>query len=103
MFDFLTAGVRVATTDDVADAILEYARVLASRGRSAMVTFPAIVDGQSGETWMMVGFGLPLVAVRSEPEVPVLLKGTEFAVWNIRRRTAELDGEASDVDWDIRS
>jgi hypothetical protein len=103
MFDFLASGARVATTDDVAGAVLEYARVLAQQGRSAMVTFPAIVDGQNGETWMTVGAGLPLVAVRTEPEVPVFLQGTEFAVWNIRRRTAELDGEASDIDWDIRS
>lgn len=101
MFDFLVSGARVLTSDDVAHAVLEYSRVLAERGRTAIVTFPAIVDGHHGETWMSVGAALPIVAVRSEPELPITLEGTEFAVWHIRRRTAELDGEASGVDTDV--
>lgn len=97
MFDFLVNGARVLTSDDVADAVLEYSRVLSERGRTALVTFPAIVDGHHGETWMSLGSGLQLVAVRSEPELPISLEGTEFAVWHIRRRTQELEDESSDV------
>jgi hypothetical protein len=103
MFDFLVNGTRVLTSDDVAHAVLEYTRALAERGQSAVVTFPAVVDGHHGETWMSVGAGMPMVAVRSDPELPLTLDGTEFAVWHIRRRTAELTDGANGVDTDIRS
>jgi hypothetical protein len=103
MFDFLVNGARVLTTDDVADAVLEYSRLLSERGRTALVTFPAVVDGHTGETWMSIGAGLQLVAVRTDPELPLTIEGTDFAVWHLRRRAQELEEETRGLDSDVRS
>jgi hypothetical protein len=93
--DFLVNGARVLTTDDVADAVLEYAGALAGSGKAAVVRFPAVVEGQTGLTWMTVGAGAPVLAVQFDTEVPISLEGSEFAAHDIRRRTAHLAASES--------
>jgi hypothetical protein len=100
MFDIFVTGARMATTDDVAEALLEYFRVLSEQDRTEMVSFPALLDGQSCQAWVTLGAGIPLVAVRSEPELPFTLEGEELAAWSIRRRAAVLAGQTAGFDWD---
>ena len=100
MFDIFVTGARLATSDDVAEALLEYVRVLADQGRTELVSFPALLDGQPAQAWLTLGAGMPLAAVRSEPQLPLSLEGEELAAWSIRRRAAVLAGTTAGFDWD---
>lgn len=102
MFDIFVTGARMATSDDVAEALLEYFRVLAEQGRTEMVSFPALIDGQTAQAWVTIGANIPMVAVRTEPELPLSLEGEELAAWSIRRRTAVVSGRTAGFDWDAR-
>ncbi|MGP3534716.1 hypothetical protein ACTU3I_07965 [Microbacterium sp. RD1] len=99
MFDIFVTGARVATSDEVAEALLEYLRVLSEQDRTELVSFPALLDGQPGQAWVTLGKGVPLLAVKSEPELGLSLEGEEFAAWSIRRRAAAAAARVSDLDW----
>ena len=58
MKDILIDGHRILTTDEVADAVIDYARVLQDHGRSDVVHFPSIHDGELSRCSMLLGSGL---------------------------------------------
>ena len=45
MKDILIEGHRILTTDDIADAVLSYARALLERGGTDIVEFPSFHEG----------------------------------------------------------
>jgi hypothetical protein len=94
MRDLLVSGARVMTSDDVADALLDYALELASHHATAVARFPALVDGQYVDTRMILGAGIPLTAVSADPGLPVSIDGAEFAAAQLRKRTSALRGRA---------
>jgi len=57
MKDILIAGHRILTTDEVADAVIGYARKLVSTGRTDVVKFPTVYDGESAQCALLLGSG----------------------------------------------
>lgn len=99
MKDVFIGGVRVLTSDDVADAVFEYSLELSAKGRHSGVNFPGVLDGRITQIRMALGAGVPLIVADADEPLPVLLDGAEFAAWEIRRRAAVSAGRASDMDW----
>ncbi|MGP3535358.1 hypothetical protein ACTU3I_11235 [Microbacterium sp. RD1] len=99
MHDIFAGGVRLTTADDVAEALLDYLRILLQEGRAELVTFPAVVEGETAHVTLAVGVGSPIVASQTISEIEPTLEGTDLAAWSIRRRTSVLRGERPDLDW----
>lgn len=97
--DLIVGNARVMVSDDVADALLDLALALGSRGQTDVATFPARVDGRDAETRMLVGAGLAMTVVGVDFDLPAEIEGADFAAWNLRRRLAVLAGDVTDVDW----
>lgn len=55
MKDILIAGHRILTTDEVADAVIEYARKLTSTGHTDVVEFPTMYDGETAHCTLLLG------------------------------------------------
>lgn len=90
MKDILIEGHRILTTDEVADAVLAYARALLQHGRTDIVEFPSIHDGNPTLCALLIG-GSGLIAV---VEAPVALSspvsGADRACDEITRRAEAL-------------
>ncbi|QIG40438.1 hypothetical protein G5T42_13935 [Microbacterium sp. 4R-513] len=92
MKDLLISGSRFLTTDDVADAVLHYAQVLAQYGRADVVRFPALVDGVAANSWLTLGSGAAIAAVEVLDSPIERLAGAHEASAEIQRRSASLEG-----------
>ena len=94
MRDLLISGSRFLTTDEVADAVLHYAQVLAQYGRADVVRFPALVDGVQATSWLTLGPGLgaPLAAISVEDSPVASLDGATEATAEIQRRAEQIEG-----------
>ncbi|GAA3911776.1 hypothetical protein [Microbacterium invictum] len=57
MKDILIDGHRILTTDEVADAVIEYARKLLVAGYSDIVEFPTVHDGELARCSLLLGSG----------------------------------------------
>jgi hypothetical protein len=97
MKDLLISGSRFLTTDDVADAVMHYAQVLAQYGRFDVVRFPALVDGIEATSWLTLGpgSGSSLAAVQVVDSPIASLAGAGEAFAEIERRSARLEGRWS--------
>ena len=93
MKDLLVSGSRFLTTDEVADAILHYAQVLAQYGRSDIVRFPALVDGFPANSWLALGpiSGSTLAAVEVIDSLIGTLEGASEASAEIHRRSDRVE------------
>lgn len=81
----LYAGGRFLTDDAIADALMEYANVLAIVNSADVVSFPGIDDaGDIREFRLIVGPASQILSVSSE-DVPVELNGRQ-AVADLRDR-----------------
>jgi hypothetical protein len=90
MKDLVVNGVRAMVTDEVADALLDYAVALSQRGSVAVADFPALVEGAAVETQILVGAGLPLMAVRAEFALPADVPGTDEVAARFGQRARTL-------------
>lgn len=99
MKDVLFSGSRFLTTDEVADALLRYARALAQYGRADIVSFPAVVDGMPATSWLTIGSGCggPIAAVSVADSPIVGLEGATEACVEIARRSQALEGDWPEV------
>lgn len=97
MKDVMIHGTRLLTTDEVADSLLAYARVLNDFHRSDTVHFPAVVDGSPRSATLSLGAHTPLVVLDAPEALPVRLRGAGEAAMDIRRRTAILDDDGGAV------
>ena len=86
MKDILIEGHRILTTDDIADAVLAYARVLLERGTADIVEFPSIHDGSPTLCSLLIGgSGVMAVGALSAP-----VGGADLALDEIMRRAEAL-------------
>ncbi|TQJ29871.1 hypothetical protein [Microbacterium sp. SLBN-146] len=91
MKDLLINGTRFLTTDDIADATLEYSALLAQFRRVDTVRFPAVVAGTTAQTAVAVGAGAQVAVVDAPDVISVRLAGAPEAAARIRRSHAEYD------------
>jgi hypothetical protein len=56
------------TADPIADELLHYAEVLATRQRSAIVEIPVILDGAASMARFLIGHGIPLASIPGTPD-----------------------------------
>lgn len=66
MKDILIEGHRILTTDEIADAVLGYARVLIERGGTDIIEFPSFHDGSPTLCSLLLG-GTGVMAVVDAP------------------------------------
>ncbi len=90
MKDILIQGHRIATTDAVADAIIDYARVLAREHRTDVVEFPSVHDGMPARCVLTLGAHTTLAVMSSGDGFPSTLRGAEEAAAEIRRQADEI-------------
>ena len=90
MKDILIEGHRILTTDDIADAVLSYARVLREHGGIDIVEFPSIHDGNPTLCSLLLG-GSGLMAVVDAPlALSAPVGGADLAYDEITRRAEAL-------------
>ena len=90
MKDILIEGHRILTTDEVADAVIAYARVLLETGTTDIVEFPSIHDGTPTLCALLLG-GTGILAVVDAPTgIASALAGSELARDEIYRRANAL-------------
>ena len=89
MKDILIDGHRILTTDEVADAVIDYARVLNDHGRSDVVHFPSIHDGELSRCSVLLGGGL-LAVVEAPVAISATVLGADRACEEIVRRADAL-------------
>lgn len=90
MKDILIEGHRILTTDEVAAAVLDYARVLRERGMSDIVEFPSFHDGSPTLCTLLLGGAGHLAVVDAPLGVPSSVGGADDAVDEITRRADAL-------------
>ena len=91
MKDILIGGHRILTTDDIADAVLSYARVLIERRTADIVEFPSIHDGSPTLCSLLLG-GTGLMAVVDAPvALAAPVGGADLALDEITRRADAIE------------
>ncbi len=86
MKDILIDGQRLLTTDAVADAVIDYARVLHTAGEFDVVDFPGIHDGEPSMCSLLLGTAGSLVVVDAQMDLTVALPDSDVACAEIARR-----------------
>lgn len=90
MKDILIDGHRILTTDDIADAILDYARLLLDRHETDIVHFPTLHDGMLTQCAVLLGGAGPLAVLDAAMDLPMMVDGAESACAEITRRADAL-------------
>lgn len=90
MKDILIDGHRILTTDEIADAVLSYARLLLERQETDIVDFPSLYDGTLSQCSVLLGGAGPLAVVDVVMDLPVVVHGAERACAEIMRRADAL-------------
>lgn len=90
MKDILIDGHRILTTDDIADAVIAYARMLLDRGQTDVVEFPSIHDGAHASCSILLGGSGGLAVVEAPMSLPDESMGSDGACAEITRRVNAL-------------
>lgn len=90
MKDILIEGHRILTTDDIADAVIAYARLLAARGSADVVEFPSIHDGAPALCSLLIGGASVMAIVDAPLALSAPVGGAEAARDEILRRADAL-------------
>lgn len=88
MKDLLINGTRFLTTDEIADATLDYANILNQFHLVDTVRFPAVVGGTASQTAVAVGVGAHIVVIDAPDVIPIRLRGAAEAAEIIRSQRA---------------
>lgn len=88
MKDLLINGMRFLTTDEIAEATLEYVTVLNQYHRADTVRFPALIEGREAQTAVALGPSTHLVVIDAPDVHPRTLTGARAAVDELHRRLA---------------
>ncbi len=89
MKDILIAGHRILTTDEVADAVIDYAQKLVSKGDTDVVEFPTLYDGEAARCMLLLGTG-SLAVVDAAVVLAPSLRDADEACAEIDRRAHAL-------------
>lgn len=87
MKDILIEGHRLLTTDEIADAVIDYARVLYESDATDVVEFPTVHDGELSRCSLLLT-GSSTVAVLEAAALSPALPGADAALAEIERRAA---------------
>lgn len=90
MKDILFDGHRILTTDNVADAVLDYARVLLEHDKTDIVRFPTLYDGSLSQCAILLGASGVLAVVDAFIDLPMVVDGADRACAEISRRADAL-------------
>lgn len=85
MKDILIEGHRLLTTDEIAEAVIDYARLLHDNARSDVVDFPALHDGELSHCSLLLTPATGLAIVDADV-LPPSLPGSQAAREEISRR-----------------
>ena len=88
MKDLLINGTRFLTTDEIADATLDYSSILNQFHLVDTIRFPAVVGGTASQTAVAVGVGAHVVVIDAPDVIPIRLRGAGEAAETIRRQRA---------------
>lgn len=100
------AGGSFVTSDEVADAVLQYAAALANAGRAATINVPAVDEfGDPSDVHLLVGPSSQLMAEiitrdGAGPDGEAFVGIVAARTSELRRTFVPRDGEST-VDWDI--
>lgn len=89
MKDLLINGTRFLTTDDIAEATLQYSSILNQFHLVDTIRFPAVVGGTAAQTAVAVGVGAHVIVIDVPDEIPIRLFGAREAAATIRRQHAD--------------
>lgn len=90
MKDILIEGHRILTTDEIADAVIGYARVLLERGDADIVEFPSLHDGSPTLCSLLLGGSSAIAVVDAPLALHTPVGGSELARDEIQRRADAL-------------
>lgn len=90
MKDILIDGHRILTSDEIADAVIDYARLLIDHGRADVVEFPSIHNGELARCALLLGGSSTIATVEAPVSVPDEAMGSNRACAEITRRVAAL-------------
>lgn len=90
MKDILIEGHRILTTDDIADAVISYARALLERGGTDIVEFPSFHEGNPTLCSLLLGGSGTLAVVDAPLAMASPVGGADLAYDEITRRTNAL-------------
>jgi hypothetical protein len=85
----LYTGNLLITEDDVADAAIGYAAMLAQNSRVERISIPVLVEGATAQCDLLIGSGMPLAMVPA-PESFARLDDGADAVASLRERAAKV-------------
>ena len=106
MQEVVFAGGKFVTSDEVAEALLEYAAALANVNRAATIRVPAVVEsGEAAHVTVLVGPASQLMSedtsvVAGEPEGAEFVRQVRERVEQLQRTVIVADPSSS-LDWDI--
>jgi hypothetical protein len=86
MKDLLINGTRFLTTDEIADAALDYSSMLHQFHLVDTIRFPAVVDGMTSRAAVAVGVGAHIVVIDEPGVIPIRLSGAAEAAEIIRHQ-----------------
>jgi hypothetical protein len=95
MKEILFAGQCVLTTDDMADAVINYATVLAATGGVDVVMFPGFKNGDHVQCELVIGGNAGIASVTVPDAYAGVVSGAGEATAAIDRRVAELRDASS--------
>jgi hypothetical protein len=90
MKDILIDGHRFLTSDDVADAVMDYARLLHLTGGTDVVEFAGIHEGEVSRCALLLGCSGSLAVVDAGVGLPSTLSGADTDYAEIARRADAL-------------
>ncbi len=90
MKDILIEGHRILTTDDIADAVLAYARALLTRGETDIIEFPSFHEGVPTLCSLLIGCSAVMAVVDAPMALSAPVGGADLAYDEITRRTNAL-------------
>ena len=90
MKDILIEGHRILTTDQIAEAVIDYARVLLERGGHDIIEFPSFHDGIPGQCTLLLGGSCTIAVVDAPLEMSATVGGADHARDEIARRANAL-------------
>lgn len=89
MKDILIEGHRLLTTDGIADAVIDYARLLHTHSQTDVVDFPTLHDGELSHCSLLLT-PATAVAIVDADVLPPSIPGAEGAREEIARRADAL-------------
>jgi len=90
MKDILIDGHRLLTTDEIAEAVIGYAKLLHAAEGTDVVDFPTVHDGELSRCSLLLSGHVSVAVVDAGEVLSPSLPGADIALAEIERRAAVL-------------